>query len=381
MRQLRLVLEKDGALVTLLLAAVLPLGTACGGKERSASASGEAGSSNAGTGGTAAGGAAAGGGRSSGGGPGTGGTTAAGGAQDTSWSEDTTTTDVPERYGYDTATVPAQDCAFAEGTDTIVPLPPEGTRAAPEQLCVDVSTSPDPSGWAARVTLEKTTAEPTQARGTITIAPALADLVMAAPEVRVVDLDDDLRTPTIGAVTRSGDVYVFDLVWPEAPRGYGAGVPPRLVLETIFEIECDGERQPVRALTALYFCTNDMEGSAWASSGDHCIQCAAVCEMVASPILPARTDDSVALGGALRLGLCVIGKVHGALVLLAEHDGGTNGIEYQWRASGGKLAWVERDVALWLPPEEGGSRSELLQVAVTSPHAAAVASLRWSAFG
>jgi hypothetical protein len=379
MRQLRLVFQKDGALATLLFAAVLPLGSACGGKAGKHSSSGDAGTPGTETGGTAAGGGAADGGRASGGGPGTGGS---GAAEDTSWSKDTTTTEVPERYGFATDDVPGEDCSmsYSDRMDMTVPLPPEGTRATPEQLCADVSAATEESGWAARITLGGPTADPTKARGTVTLAPALAGRVTGTPTVRVVDLDQGLSRPTIGAVTKSGNGFEFDLVWPNAPYGYGSGVPPRMVLETVFEIDCGAEQQRVRALTALYFCTHDVAGSAWASSGDHCIQCAAVCEMVASPILPAKSDDPMALAGALRVGLRVVGKVHGALVLLAEHDGGTSDIEYEWRASGGKLAWVARDVALWFPPEPADSGSELLQVAVTSPRAAAVASLRWSAF-
>ena len=79
---------------------------------------------------------------------------------------------------------------------------------------------------------------------------------------------------------------------------------------------------------------------------------------------------------AVQLRVRTIGQVHGALVLLAEHNGGEGRFAYQWQASGGRLLWVDRDVALWLPPAQS-TRPELIQVAAQSEHAAAVASLRW----
>lgn len=200
------------------------------------------------------------------------------------------------------------------------------------------------------------------------------------PTVNVFDLDSTLATPTVTGIAaeQNGTGYGFGLTFAASPSIYMFAVPPRIVLETTFAINCGGETRQVRALTALYLCSDSMTTAVgWASSGDRCIECASVCEMAASPILPAEEVGPMALSGAVRARVRVLGLVHGALVLLAEHNGG-EGFEYERSATGGRLVWVDRDVALWVPPEST-LESQLVQVAMSSDRAVGVASLRWGA--
>jgi hypothetical protein len=388
MRNLRLVFGKNGTLTTLVLAAVMPLEASCGADADNGNSAtsgvanvGGSGGTGQGVGGTAAAGTA---GTSTGGAAGnatggaTGGSTATGGSY--AWSTDSSTASVPSDYPYSVTSVPSNQCETGtQYFDAIVPLPPEGTLPSPSALCDSTLAPPLDSGWAARVTLQTSTSDTSKAQGTITIAPELQGVIVGMPSVSVVDLDASLSAPAVsGLVALSGiPGYAFDLTWAAAINFYGFGTPPRMVLETRFTIDCGGSTREVRSLTALYFCSDNGTAAGWASSGDQCIDCASICEMAASPILPREEDESMALSGAVRIRLRVIGQLHGALLILAEHDGGAHEFDYQWSATAGRIVWVDRDVAIWVPPT-AANQSELVQLAVSSERAAAVASLRWN---
>jgi hypothetical protein len=263
-------------------------------------------------------------------------------------------------------------------SEVIVPLPPEGTPAEFGALCGVDGSVPVDGGWAARVALRTSPTDRTVATGTITIAAEPADRVVGIPSVAVVDIDPGLSSPSLGAVSAPDGGYTFEVVWPALPFANPYRLPPRIVIETRFAIDCgDGQTREVHALTGLYLCADEYAGvSDWASSGDTCINCATICEMAPAPSLVPESNGTAALSSAVTLRVRPIGQVHGALVLLAEHNGGAGRFSYQWQASGGRLLWVDRDVALWMPPTRAVS-PELVQVAAQSADAAAVASLRW----
>lgn len=381
MRYLKFVFARNGSLSTLVMATVLPMSASCGGEADPGSAA------VAGLGGM--GGASIGGQSSTGQGGTSGGVNATGGATNGGtggfvWSVDTSTTAVHSDFPYSVTNVPSAQCVngFTQYFNAIVPLPPEGTPPSSTALCNASSPVPVDSGWAARITLQTNSTDPSMAHASLAIAPELIGSVVGVPSVTVIDLDSSLTAPTVSAVTALSGLpgYAFDLKWTNAPYSNVFGLPPRMVLETRFTVQCGSATREIRALTALYFCSDNGAAVGWASSGDRCIECASICEMAASPILPALTDDSMALASAVRLGVRVIGQLHGALLLLAEHDGGAANFDYSWTASGGQLVWSDRDVALWVPPEST-LKPELVQVALSSHRAAAVASLRWGTLG
>jgi hypothetical protein len=232
------------------------------------------------------------------------------------------------------------------------------------------------SGWAARITLNTDPQNPLSARGHISIAPELAASVVGLPTLSVVE--SALAPAAVGSVVASsgGAGFDFDLGWSQAPYATEYPLPQRIVFAVSFTVSCGSTTREVRALTALYFC-DDGQTSDWASSGDRCIECASICEMVASPILPSPAQSAMALGSAVRMAIRVVGRVRDALLLLAEHNGGPDRFDYQWSAAGGQLVWADRDVALWVPPA-ASDHTALVQVAALSEDAAAVASWRWS---
>jgi hypothetical protein len=393
MRSLRLVFGKNGTMTTLVLAAVMPLGAACGGDVDNGH-SGTMGTGGlGGSGGSAGqvGGATNAGGTSTGGAAGAAGSaaggTSAGGSSDYSWSTTSSNTSVPSDFPYGVTSVPSEQCVngWSSLFEAMVPLPPEGTPPNPTALCSATPATPQDSGWAARITLTTNASDTSKAQGIVSIASELVGSVVGMPSVKVVDLDSSLTVPTLSetvAVASNSSAFGFTLTFGSPVYGATFGTPPRIVLETRFTIKCGNSTREVRALTALYFCSDigmsNSQAVGWASSGDRCIDCASICEMVASPILPAKGDESTPLASAVRLGLRVIGRLHGALVILAEHDGGASQFDYRWSATSGKLVWVDGDVALWVPPESTNGQ-ELVQVAMSSQRVAAVASLRWDA--
>jgi hypothetical protein len=374
MRCLKLVVTAQGGWSSIVFAAVLPLGVACGGQTESANGTARPSSGSSGGAGTGTGGVA-----TSRGGVGTnmGGQTvglggAAGratGGADTTWAQDTTTTTVPASYPYAVVT------NTGECWNAIVPLPPEGTPPSPADLC-SAATGDVESGWAARVTLGTNAQDPLSAVGHITIAPELAASVVGMPTVSVVE--SDVAPVTVGSVVVSagGGGFDFGVFFGQTPNAPRYPLPQRIVVAVGFTVDCGDTMRQVRALTALYYCF-DWQTYGWASSGDRCLECDIICEMVASPILPSPGDGPMALGSAVRMAIRVVGRVRDALLLLAEHDGGPDRFDYEWSAVGGQLVWAERDVALWVPPPTS-EQAGMVQVAALSEDAAAVASWRWS---
>jgi hypothetical protein len=280
-------------------------------------------------------------------------------------------------YPFPPATRPMARCC-----STFVDLPPEGTPALIEAICIDVGDSATTSGWGARVTLSGSPRFSTA--GTIEIAPALANRVVGRPTVALLEADPPAWGDIVltGVRDRAFGGFEFDVSWPKVPP-FRDGV--RITMEVTFVVRCNEEGGPpsdgpettrtVKALTNLVLCGSSVNASSWLPSGEICNVCAIIAEMAPTPIVPARHEDPLPLGEALRLNVKTIARVGRSFVLLAEHDGGSSGHTYAWKASAGELVRVADDIVTWTPPE--GAMLELVQVAVESARAAGVASLRW----
>jgi hypothetical protein len=141
----------------------------------------------------------------------------------------------------------------------------------------------------------------------------------------------------------------------------------------VLTVTCDsaaGTTQFVNVDSIMYLCGDDY-AQTWVSSGDSCTECATICEMAPSPILPPAVEDRMPLAGALRLGIRTVARIGRSLLLLADHDAGTGRARYQWRVSAGVLTEVDRDLVVWTLPDAPGE--QFVQVAVEAADRAAVA--------
>ena len=373
MRRIKILysLSRNG-LPVLVFAALVPTGEACSLDDPpgpSDAASG--GSTAAGAGGTSNGDASAGTGGAGGIIISTGGSGGSGGAGGRVCIEAGAPPD--PRYDYPTGQGSLRQCC-----DFFIDLPPEGTPAMIDTVCVD-SGGPVQSGWAARVTLTGGVTPPLEGR--IVIGRAFADRVVGLPTVQAIDASEPAWKDMIvdNMQPLAGGGFSFNFAWPNPPA-MREGV--RITLEVTFSVQCEGEAgmdagstRTVQALTNVLYCTDSARFSRWVSSGDICHVCAIIAEMAPTPIVPSAHDDPLPLGEALRLSVKTLAQVGRSFVLLAEHDGGSGDFHYTWRASAGDLRRVARDVVVWTPPDEG--MLELVQVAVESARAAGVASMRW----
>ncbi len=216
----------------------------------------------------------------------------------------------------------------------MVPVAPEGTPPAASDLCAVTDTTVS-SGWAARVTLTGATSAGQPASGRIALAPELVPSTISVVELSVVEQDPELGSVTLGTPRRQGDVFVFDLTF--GPPGRAASRFPRLVLSARLSIDCGGASREFVATTALYRCSDPVKTyeQAWISSGDACGECAVICEMAASPIVPPQQEASEPLSQAIRAQVTRVGQYGSAVLVQAQHDGGANRFEYQWDVSGG----------------------------------------------
>jgi hypothetical protein len=126
----------------------------------------------------------------------------------------------------------------------------------------------------------------------------------------------------------------------------------------------------VESFTFIHLCFGDMDLT-WVSSGDTCKSCDIIAEMAPSPIVPDASADDLPLARVVRLRITVLARIGGALVLLAENDGG-DGVSYAWRPSGGEISELAPDVIVWTPPRDPGPH--LIQAAIEGDDGAAVAS-------
>ena len=210
------------------------------------------------------------------------------------------------------------------------------------------------------------------ATGRVTLAPELASARVSAVELTVVEHDAGLGNIDIGTIERQGNVFVFPLTFVNPT--YDTARFPRLILTAKVTLDCAGTSKTVVSTTALYRCDVPMNSSAWISSGDACGECAVICEMAASPIVPPVSDAREPLSQAVRAQVTRIGQYGSALLVQAQHDGGADRFTYQWDISEGTILWQDKDLLLWEPPSSSGEH--LLQVSLLAADAAAVASSR-----
>lgn len=254
-----------------------------------------------------------------------------------------------------------------------VPVAAEGTVPSVAEICASTASEVS-SGWAARVTLTDSSTVVDVAKGRIALGPSLVDATVTTVALEVVDKDDSLGDVTLGAPTKDGDVYVFEVTF--GSRTWPAVTFPRLVIAVTLTLDCAGSTREVTSTTALYLCADlAMGGGAtWISSGDACGECAIICEMIASPTMPAETCKGQALSQAVRAQVTRVGQYGDALLMQVRHNGGPDRFEYQWDVSAGEILWRDNDLMLWAPPNENAEH--LVQVALLAEDAAAVSSYR-----
>lgn len=269
---------------------------------------------------------------------------------------------------------PPPVCGFDEERFT-VEIPPPGVPADASLLCVE----PDPaiSNEAARVTLVLDAGDPTVAHATIAIDPGLAGTVVGLPAVDISERGFDIwPSAVVGPVSADGATYAFDVTWPFplADREPGR-FDNRAVFDVRFELACDdGSTKRVIATTVVHVCIEDDRSLSFASSGDECRACAIIAEMAPTPIIPANRPDALPLQQGMLLSLRPLALFDNAVVLLAEHGEGDEGVRYDWHATAGRLTAVDRDVVVWEPPHDDGVHA--VQVVVETNDAAAIATWR-----
>lgn len=262
----------------------------------------------------------------------------------------------------------------------IVPYPNGDASATILGQCVDIDASAGltfANGQAARVTMEWSEGSSEHAIGKVTLAPEIAGLVVGMPSVDVINASPvDSDKPAITNLRAEKEGFAFDAIWPQGRPKSSCGMvrEPSWVFRTTLILQCGGQERIVLSDTVLVLCGE--YGTTWASSGDLCDECAVICEMAPSPIVPGKVDDDLPLGSALNVVIRPQVRVGGAVVLLAEHAA-RDGLSYAWQVSAGSLEHLDRDVVLWRLPSADRKQAQLAQVAVTGDDLGAVASLRW----
>jgi hypothetical protein len=278
----------------------------------------------------------------------------------------------PIDYPFPTITTVGSDFCDVQ---FIVPVAPEGTPPSASEICAQ-NESAVSAGWAARVTLTESANGDGTATGRIALASDISMSSVTQVTLSIVDYDSGLGQIEIGTITRQNDVFVFPLTFI-SPTGNTPRFP-RLVLVAKLTLDCNGQSKTVVSTTALYRCDVPMNANAWVSSGDACGECAVICEMAASPIVPPISHANEPLQEAVRTQVSRVGQYGSMLLLQAVHDGGANRFTYEWDVSSGKILWQEDDLILWAPPQSSGEH--LVQVSLLSENAAAVASTRLRTF-
>jgi hypothetical protein len=278
---------------------------------------------------------------------------------------------VPANYPF--SIPPRQIPDTCDWQQFIVPVPREGIPPALSEICG--YTDLNPSSLVARVTLTDVDVRLGTAMGRVTLAKGLGVTADTVEEIHIYVLESDagFGTITIGTFSRDGDDFVFPISFAQR-SGYTTHFP-RLVLDTRLVLRCDPTRtKAVRSTTAIYQCESPDNSPVWISSGDACGECAVICEMAASPIVPPTDSHGEPLLHAVRPQVVQIGQYAGAILLQAQHDGGPDRFAYAWDVSGGQILWQDKDLLLWQPPALPAESH--VQIALMAEDAAAVASCR-----
>jgi hypothetical protein len=272
---------------------------------------------------------------------------------------------------------------YVEPPKPVVPTPDDGTLAGLPNGCLDLSTVDAGVGnaRAARVTMEwindAAGRRASGTRGRIQIAPEIAGLVVGLPTVDLIEKSpDDAATPVISNIRGDGSSFVFDVAWPsESPDSVcWRNRDPSWTFRTTLRLRCGSQERTAQASTTVALC--GVGGQSWASSGDPYTECATVCEMAPSPLVPATENDDLPLSAALRVNVRALVRAGDAVVLLADHPAKAD-LAHAWHVSAGTIECLDEDVVLWhLPASTEGP--QLAQVAVTGRDLAAVASFRWT---
>jgi hypothetical protein len=284
------------------------------------------------------------------------------------------------------------DASGDEGAQVIViPLAPDSAQprvsdptidamASSYAGCIDIDAGMDAGlsfagGQAARVTMADSTAAGLSI-GRVTVAPEISGLVVGLPTVDTVDKSPAYAPDAaISNVRANGDGFLFDVTWSgrDPMSMCGMGGQPSWTFRVGLKLQCGGQNRVVESFTVVAVCGD----SRWASSGDACDQCSAICEMAPSPLLPEKPGDDLPLGSALGVVVRPLVRVDGATVLLAEHAP-RPGLRYAWQATAGTIEQLDADVVLWRLPADTQAEDHLVQVAITDSDLATVASYRWN---
>ena len=265
-----------------------------------------------------------------------------------------------------------------------VPSPGVDGSGMPPSECIDIDAGADAGvsfagGQAARVTLEWAPGGSGTVIGRIAVAPEIAGQVIGLPTVDMVGKypnsggSGDAPDAAISNLRRESGAFVFDVTWvgrDPASMCMG-GVQAEWTFRTTLRLQCGGQERAIESLTTVAQCAD----YTWASSGDTCEKCSAICEMAPSPLPAAPAGDDLPLGSALTVVVRPLVRVGGAVVLWAEHAPRA-GLRYAWQATAGALEELAPDLVLWRPPADPAPA--LAQVAVTGEDLAAVGSYRWA---
>jgi hypothetical protein len=251
--------------------------------------------------------------------------------------------------------------------EQVVSIPEPGVPAEPGQICA-ATLEPVTSNRAALVTFEERSGD-RLLLGRIAIADELDGLVVGTPTLEVVDTSSSILAGLVFSNFEVADGgFTFQAAAHESLDQVTGGVS-RVTLRATLAVKCDDDERTVHSATDVFFC--DGPTLNWASSGDACCVCRVIAEMAPSPIVPGDVADDLPLARALRLRIVELARVQNTLILLAENDGGA-GLDYEWLASVGSVERLAPDVVCWTLAQ--GQLDPLIQAAVSGPGAAAVAS-------
>jgi hypothetical protein len=302
---------------------------------------------------------------------------------------------IDRRDSADAGILPNQDAkvivigmpdATLEPGHPVVPSPDAAPATLPLE-CIDIDGGADTGITAllaepARVTMdwvrESGQVNPLASVGHITIAREIAGRVVGLPTVEIVAQVTHGRTqPTISNIRADGGGFAFDVAWSEPGPDDGCmdyAWEPAWTFRTTLRLQCGGQERSVDSFTVVTLC-GWTPPKRWASSGESCDICANVCEMAPSPIVPDVCGDDLPLASALNVTLRPLARVGGTVVLWADHAP-REGLGYAWQTTAGTLEQLDRDVVLWRPSLSAPTSEQLVQVAITGQHLAAVAGFR-----
>ena len=290
---------------------------------------------------------------------------------------------LPSDGGADSVGGIAFDGKGVEPGGRVVATPASPTLATLPRECLDLGAFLDAGtaldkSRAARVTMRWAPSTDQASVGLVQVAPEIASLVIGLPFVEVTDKTPlAAPDPIIANLRKAEGGFAFDVSWsPTTPKKVcKGGQEPSWTWRTTLRLRCGSLERTIESFTAVALC--GFEGDSWASSGDACSECAMVCEMAPSPLVPAQGDDGLPLGAALNVVVSPVLRAGHAMVLLARHAA-MDGLDYAWQVSAGTVEPLDRDLVLWRLPDSNTAWPQLAQVAVTGADLAAVASFRCS---